>query len=397
MQEPALKSKPAASLPAAPTKLQQLEARLRAGQAADPLAGVVAPNIPKESSPHPDPLPEGGEREQDESRERGQAEPAAAPGPSLTDRVRALYENTIVPVREIARLLGVSERTIYKYVARYGWQRRHVCTARENLPPPTRVADDASGGHDDAAVRAASRGRALALRQVLPREGFAPDRGAGGRFIAREDRGTPQPRGLKALDPLGAQAAAEAAARAHLFSDIAVAEAELREAGQRAARDRERDVRMLGHLTRAMRDLTAVARVEDAREIKEREAERQLREAVAAQERRTDELRRDLARKLDAMMASSLESNRESDRECERDARDAAARARAGGEFNAGVGIAAATNPSPGPGPESLGADQPLPQQPVPGCAPARAGRKRETILPQRRPHTRGPRVRGFD
>ena len=32
----------------------------------------------------------------------------------LTAQARALYEDTVVPVREIARLAGVSERTLYK-------------------------------------------------------------------------------------------------------------------------------------------------------------------------------------------------------------------------------------------------------------------------------------------
>ena len=39
--------------------------------------------------------------------------------------MRALYEDSAVPVREIAAIAGATERTIYKYVAKLGWKRRH--------------------------------------------------------------------------------------------------------------------------------------------------------------------------------------------------------------------------------------------------------------------------------
>ncbi|MGA7975355.1 MAG: helix-turn-helix domain-containing protein, partial [Pseudolabrys sp.] len=45
---------------------------------------------------------------------------------SLTARARALYEGSAVPVREIARLAGVSERTLYKYVEKYRWKKRYA-------------------------------------------------------------------------------------------------------------------------------------------------------------------------------------------------------------------------------------------------------------------------------
>jgi len=57
-------------------------------------------------------------------------ETAAAAPPPLTDRGRALYEDGVVPVREIARLVGVSERTFYHYVRRGGWQRRYRWSSR---------------------------------------------------------------------------------------------------------------------------------------------------------------------------------------------------------------------------------------------------------------------------
>jgi DNA invertase Pin-like site-specific DNA recombinase len=48
----------------------------------------------------------------------------AAADASLTERVRALYEGSIVPVREIARLVGVGERRIYRYARKLGWKAR---------------------------------------------------------------------------------------------------------------------------------------------------------------------------------------------------------------------------------------------------------------------------------
>src|SRR5690242_3608388 len=43
----------------------------------------------------------------------------------LMARVRGLYEDSAVPVREIARLAGVTERTIYKYAQKHAWQPRY--------------------------------------------------------------------------------------------------------------------------------------------------------------------------------------------------------------------------------------------------------------------------------
>lgn len=45
---------------------------------------------------------------------------------SLTEQVRHLYENSAVTVAEIARIVGVSERTIYNYVRKRRWKRRIV-------------------------------------------------------------------------------------------------------------------------------------------------------------------------------------------------------------------------------------------------------------------------------
>ena len=126
-------------------------------------------------------------------------EPAGQAGrdrsaPSLTERVRALYQDSVVPVREIARLAGVTERTIYKYARQQGWRPRLARLAR----------------------------------------------GAGGRFIALADQAKPHPRGLKALDPAAAAVAASRCALAGRRSDQAVAAAaaaaQARAARARAAR-----------------------------------------------------------------------------------------------------------------------------------------------------------------
>jgi predicted transcriptional regulator len=115
---------------------------------------------------------------------RSGATSPSSPGssePSLTAKARALYEGSAMPVAEIARLCGVTERTIYKYAARGNWKPRYRWRA--------------DGGRPAA---------------------FAPVKGAGGRFIRRADRGKPFATGLKATDPAGrvrALADCDAAAR----------------------------------------------------------------------------------------------------------------------------------------------------------------------------------------
>ncbi len=93
---------------------------------------------------------------------------ADTPSPSLTERVRALYEESVVPVREIARLAGVTERMIYKYARKRGW-----------VPRVTRLSRDGTAA------------------------GLAA-RGARARFIPREEAGKPVASGLKATDSAGA-------------------------------------------------------------------------------------------------------------------------------------------------------------------------------------------------
>ncbi len=141
--------------------------------------------LAEKDAPHPDPLPASGEREKKE----GGGESV----PSLTERVRALYEEDVVPVRELAALAGVTERTLYKYIEKGGWRRRYAVRGVE--------------------AAATNRGRKLVAQTR-----FAPVKGAGGRFIRREDAGLPHARGIKALDPEGAQDAAAKAERAAALS-----------------------------------------------------------------------------------------------------------------------------------------------------------------------------------
>jgi hypothetical protein len=118
--------------------------------------------------------------------------------------VRALYETSAVPVREIAAAAGVTERTIYKYAQKGGWKARYAWVDR--------------GGVARRGWRAAD---AAAPAQ------FAPAKGAGGRFIRREDSGKPFPRGLKATDPQGATRATAACAQADAIAAEAQADAAL--------------------------------------------------------------------------------------------------------------------------------------------------------------------------
>jgi hypothetical protein len=139
-------------------------------------------------------------------RARAAAKPPAAPTPEtkakptrLTARVRRLYENSAVPVREIAQLAGVTERTSYKYARKGGWTPRYAW-------------NDAGGAHRRKRWRATER--------------FAPTKGAGGRFIARVDKGKPYRQGLKATDAQGARRAIEKCAKAERIARAVQAEAE---------------------------------------------------------------------------------------------------------------------------------------------------------------------------
>ncbi len=245
-----------AALPAAPSKLQQLEALVQAGRVADPLAGIDGETIGSGFRVRPAP-PVGRGRTPRNDKEGAAADPHPAAcgrhpppfrgrdkAPSLTERVRALYESSVLPVREIARLAQVSERTLYKYVARYGWRRRHVCLDRED------------------AVRRANRGRHLA-----PQPGRERVTGAGGRFVAHDEKSGPS--GLKALDPLAAEAISAQAERVEILSDVVVAEtladAERRAAARRRMDEFESIARKLSSLTQALRYLKGMEKHDSER------------------------------------------------------------------------------------------------------------------------------------
>lgn len=132
---------------------------------------------------------------QSSPRFEGQTPPSQGFGAaSLTAKARALYEGSAVPVAEIARLCGVTDRTIYKYAAKQRWKPRYRWTVDDGRPAA-----------------------------------FAPAKGAGGRFIRRDDNGKPFAQGLKATDPAGRVGASSVCAKAARLARKAQAEAEYAE------------------------------------------------------------------------------------------------------------------------------------------------------------------------
>jgi hypothetical protein len=197
------------ALPHAPSKLEQLEARLKAGVVSDPLPPVM---------PGLDP----GIHDESANRARASWIAGSSPAmtveglvvtvPSLTHRVRALYEEGVVPVREIARLCGVTERTLYKYAARGRWRKRYA-------------------------------------RRAL-------HKGAGGRFILQEEAGKATAGGLKALDPVALAAAEIACGEAGTIANRAaartLAEHEARTARETVLREFETSARRLAALVKIL-------------------------------------------------------------------------------------------------------------------------------------------------
>jgi len=164
------------------------------------VAKADAAHVATSATPLPGPPPQGG---------RGQAESGEGAefitkrtAEDLTAQVRALYEGSAVPVREIAALAGVTERTIYKYARKHHWNPRYRWRPEGARPQvassgaPPREEDAATG--PVAPEAAAARGQSW-----QPGEEFAPAKGAGGRFISRADLGLPVAVGLKATDPAG--------------------------------------------------------------------------------------------------------------------------------------------------------------------------------------------------
>jgi hypothetical protein len=134
------------------------------------------------------------------------ADELAPTAQNLTEKVRALYENSAVPVAEIAQLAGVTERTIYKYAQKGGWKARYAWI---------------------------DRGGINRRRGWCANEGFAPAKGAGSRFIRRADKDKPCAAGLKAVDPEGAACAASACDEAAVLSGQAQREAEAEQRSER--------------------------------------------------------------------------------------------------------------------------------------------------------------------
>jgi len=162
---------------------------------------------------------------------RGASEaPAQSGGGDLTAQARALYEGSAVPVAEIARLAGVTERTIYKYARKGGWTPRY----RWNEG-------------DGARARRWRAGKAV-----------APVKGAGGRFIARADKGKPVATGIAAAHPARASRAGKACAKAAAIGAAAEAEAA-------RAKRHEAQVRATDAIARALADFTRDRDGEDRR------------------------------------------------------------------------------------------------------------------------------------
>jgi hypothetical protein len=156
-------------------------------------------------------------------------------------QVRALYEDTAVPVRDIARRAGVAERTLYKYAQKHSWKPRYAWTP-------------------DGARPIGRPGRRRSSEQRARAERFAPAKGAGGRFIRRDDIGEPFMQGIKATDPAGRAAAAKATADAARVAKRAELEAECHAAWQGTCEEMVRATNALKRLNRLTDDARKAGR-----------------------------------------------------------------------------------------------------------------------------------------
>ncbi|MGZ5864257.1 MAG: hypothetical protein ACXWKC_02660 [Xanthobacteraceae bacterium] len=187
-----------------------------------------ATDVVATSTPLPSPPPQGG-REPTVYAARG-----GAVNESLIDRARALYEDTVVPVREIARICGVTERTILKYAQKGNWKPRYHWIAGE------------------AGVR---------HRRWRPTPKFAPVTGAGARFIRREDKDKPFAVGLRANDPAAAARAVVQCERARGMA---------KEAERRAPRDlaAEKEIEAIAAVGAALAEINAWRRAQEKQQAK---------------------------------------------------------------------------------------------------------------------------------
>jgi hypothetical protein len=173
--------------------------------------------------------------------------PRANARATLNACVRTLYEDTLVPVREIARLVGITERNVYATVRRLG------CRPRMRLAP--------GGG-----------------RRLVPLADSKPAmRGGGG------------------LDAAGVRRAARAVRRAverqRKLAAAAVTDRQSRAAERNARRKCDADLRALSQLGQAFRELVRLEAAEQARAGERAHAQ-------AAEAARTEERRRELARRI---------------------------------------------------------------------------------------------------
>jgi hypothetical protein len=197
------------------------------------MAGKQTSVRQQEAPPTPDPSPPlamlagGGEK------------------PDLMAHVRRMYEDSIIPVRDIARRAGVAERTLYKYARKNGWKPRYAWTpdgARPRARPGRPRWTQAQEKHHARAAR------------------FAPAKGAGGRFIRRDDIGEPFAQGIKATDPAGRAAAAKATADAARVAKRAELEAECHAAWQGTCEEMVRATNALKRLNRLTDDARKAGR-----------------------------------------------------------------------------------------------------------------------------------------
>jgi hypothetical protein len=155
--------------------------------------------------------------------------------------VRRMYEDSIIPVRDIAQHAGVTERTLYKYAHKQNWTPRYAWMP-DGARPPARP-----GRRRWTHAEAKHHARAGQL---------APAKGAGGRFIRRDAIGEPFAQGIKALDAAGRAAVAQSCAEAARVAERAGLEAECRSAQQATLEALEwlnQGLRQLKRLTDAAR------------------------------------------------------------------------------------------------------------------------------------------------
>ena len=179
------------------------------------------------------------------------ANAASADAPSCPELIARLYEHSLVPVREIARLAGITERNVYATVRRLG------CRPRMRTAP------------------------------------------GGGRRVALDYEG-PEPAALdEAALARALTACSEAAQRQREASAAKVQARRQKALARRRKRASEADARTLSMLAQAMRDL---AIVEDA-------VARQT-DVPASRTRELAEQRQALARKLEGWVRGQEEAAR---------------------------------------------------------------------------------------